>query len=213
VSVLNSLVTGWEKGLSIEGAPVVANVNGDTMVFVNNIVPNNKDFNIDINQFGNSPQIFAVGVQNDGKVIYGGAFNLLINGVSANNIFRLNSDGSFDNTFNEGQQAPKDFWDFSNPYGNFTVVKAIKILKVGKLAGKILVGGGFTSYNGLPYNRIILLNEDGTFKSSQELVALGLKVQDEKPDDTKLQIGKEKYTKETLEIDKIKEMLCVIEKS
>jgi hypothetical protein len=47
-----------------------------------------------------------------------------------------------------------------------------------------------------------LLNEDGTFKSSQELVALGLKVedekQDEKPDDTKLQIGEEKYTKEEI---------------
>jgi hypothetical protein len=40
VSVLNSLVTGWEKGLSIEGAPVVANVNGDTMVFVNNVLTN-----------------------------------------------------------------------------------------------------------------------------------------------------------------------------
>ena len=40
VSVLNSLVTGWEKALSIEGAPVVANLNGDTMVFVNNILTN-----------------------------------------------------------------------------------------------------------------------------------------------------------------------------
>ncbi|MCF8443791.1 MAG: T9SS type A sorting domain-containing protein, partial [Crocinitomicaceae bacterium] len=40
ISVLNSLVTGWEKGLSIEGAPVVANLNGDTMVFVNNILTN-----------------------------------------------------------------------------------------------------------------------------------------------------------------------------
>ena len=40
VSVLNSLVTGWEKGLSIEGAPVVANLNGDTMVFVNNVLTN-----------------------------------------------------------------------------------------------------------------------------------------------------------------------------
>ena len=40
VSVLNSLVTGWEKGISIEGTPVVANLNGDTMVFVNNILTN-----------------------------------------------------------------------------------------------------------------------------------------------------------------------------
>ena len=39
-SVFNSLVTGWEKGLSIEGAPVVDNLNGDTMVFANNILTN-----------------------------------------------------------------------------------------------------------------------------------------------------------------------------
>jgi PKD repeat protein len=39
-SVLNSLVTGWEKGLSIEGAPVVANLNGDTLVFANNTLTN-----------------------------------------------------------------------------------------------------------------------------------------------------------------------------
>ena len=39
-SVLNTLITGWEKGLSIEGAPVVANLNGDTMVYVNNVLTN-----------------------------------------------------------------------------------------------------------------------------------------------------------------------------
>jgi len=39
-SVLNSLVTGWEKGLSIEGASSEANVNGDSLVFVSNILSN-----------------------------------------------------------------------------------------------------------------------------------------------------------------------------
>jgi hypothetical protein len=39
-SCLNSIITGWEKGLSIEGTPVVANVNGDTLVFANNILTN-----------------------------------------------------------------------------------------------------------------------------------------------------------------------------
>lgn len=39
-SVFNSLVTGWEKGLSIEGSAVVANVNGDSLVFSNNILTN-----------------------------------------------------------------------------------------------------------------------------------------------------------------------------
>ncbi len=39
-SILNSLVTGWEKGLSIEGTPVVNNVNGDSLVFSTNILTN-----------------------------------------------------------------------------------------------------------------------------------------------------------------------------
>ncbi len=39
-SCFNSLVTGWEKGLSMEGAAVVNNVNGDTLVFANNILTN-----------------------------------------------------------------------------------------------------------------------------------------------------------------------------
>jgi PKD repeat protein len=39
-SCLNSLVVGWEKGLSIEGSAVVANVNGDSLVFSNNSLTN-----------------------------------------------------------------------------------------------------------------------------------------------------------------------------
>ncbi len=39
-SILNSIITGWEKGLSIEGDAVVNNVNGDSLVFVSNITTN-----------------------------------------------------------------------------------------------------------------------------------------------------------------------------
>ena len=35
-SVFNSLITGWEKGLSLESAGTVANVNGDTLKIANN---------------------------------------------------------------------------------------------------------------------------------------------------------------------------------
>ena len=38
VSCFNSLVVGWEKGLSIEGTAVVNNVNGDTLLFSNNVL-------------------------------------------------------------------------------------------------------------------------------------------------------------------------------
>jgi hypothetical protein len=42
-SVFNSLVTGWEKGLSLEGAAVVDNVQGDSLVFANNLLTNFAD--------------------------------------------------------------------------------------------------------------------------------------------------------------------------
>ena len=39
-SVFNTIVTGWEKGLSIEGPPVEDNILGDTMYFHSNILSN-----------------------------------------------------------------------------------------------------------------------------------------------------------------------------
>lgn len=39
-SCFNTIVTGWEKGLSIEGTPVVNNVNGDSLVFASNLTTN-----------------------------------------------------------------------------------------------------------------------------------------------------------------------------
>ena len=39
-SVFNSIITGWEKGLSIEGDAVVSNVNGDSLVFAGNVMTN-----------------------------------------------------------------------------------------------------------------------------------------------------------------------------
>jgi hypothetical protein len=39
-SVFNSLVTGWEKGLSVEGTSSEDNVTGDTLVFANNVLAN-----------------------------------------------------------------------------------------------------------------------------------------------------------------------------
>ncbi len=50
-SVFNTLVTGWEKGLSIEGTPVVNNVNGDTLVFGHNSLSN---FNANTNTIYNA---------------------------------------------------------------------------------------------------------------------------------------------------------------
>lgn len=83
-------------------------------------------------------------LQNDGKIIIGGSFNS-INGVSKNNIARLNTDGTLDTTFNIGTGFDASI--------NSIVVKT---------DGKIIIGGNFSSYNGLGQNRLIRLNTDGT---------------------------------------------------
>ena len=88
--------------------------------------------------------VFSVEVQPDGKIIVGGLFTSY-NGTPANNIIRLNPDGSIDSTFNYGLGFDAD-------------VRKVII----QPDGKIIVGGLFTSYNGAPANGIIRLNPDGS---------------------------------------------------
>jgi uncharacterized delta-60 repeat protein len=98
-----------------------------------------------------SPYISAITVQPDDLILVGGNFDTY-NGVNANNIVRLNSDGSTNNTFNTGT-------GFNSIPTHFRV----------QSDNKILVGGQFTSYNGTTANRIIRLNSggsiDGTFNT------------------------------------------------
>jgi len=88
--------------------------------------------------------VFAIALQADGKILVGGFFTAY-NGVTENHLIRLNADGTKDATFNTGT-------------GFNAFVRAI----VPQADGKILVGGGFNSYNGVTENRIIRLNADGT---------------------------------------------------
>ncbi len=93
--------------------------------------------------FGNN--IYTTHIQSNGKIIVGGYFGTY-NSILKNHIVRLNSDGSIDNTFiglgfNNGGSV------------NCTAIQS---------DGKIIVGGGFNSYNGTPINNIIRLNTDGT---------------------------------------------------
>ena len=93
-------------------------------------------------------RVEAIELQDDGKILVGGRFNSY-NGVTENFIIRLNADGTKDNSFNTGT-------GFNN---NVLAIKP-------QADGKILVGGGFTSYNGGAVNRIIRLNSDGTKDNS-----------------------------------------------
>jgi len=91
-----------------------------------------------------SGSIFCIGIQSDGKIVVGGNFSTF-NGENANKIIRLNSDGTKDLTFNIGT-------GFSHQIYSIAI----------QSDGKIVVGGFFTTYNGVTANGIIRLNSDGT---------------------------------------------------
>jgi uncharacterized delta-60 repeat protein len=86
----------------------------------------------------------VIAVQPDGKILIGGFFTT-VGGVSRNYIARLNANGSLDSAFNVGSGA------------NATV-RAIAL----QTDGKILVGGDFTSFNGVTRNYAARLNTNGS---------------------------------------------------
>jgi len=90
--------------------------------------------------------VSAVAIQSDGKIVLGGIF-ISFGGTTANRIVRLNSDGTFDTTFatNIGTGAN----------GSVTELAI-------QSDGKIVVGGSFTTFNGVTVNYIARLNSDGT---------------------------------------------------
>lgn len=89
--------------------------------------------------------VWSVDVQSDGKIILGGDFSNLGAANPRNGVARLFSNGSIDNTL---------------PFSGVTnaTVRKVKV----QSDDKILVGGDFTSINGVAKNRITRLNADGS---------------------------------------------------
>jgi len=143
--------------------------------------------------------VCTASIQSDGKIIIGGTFTFY-NGIARNRIARLNTDGSLDTSFNPGTGADNDVWTTSIQSdgkiiigGNFTSYNGIAINRIARLNtngtldtsfnpgtgandyvyttsiqsdGKLMVGGNFTSYNGIARNRIARLNTNGTLDTS-----------------------------------------------
>ncbi len=99
-------------------------------------------------QYTYYPIIRRVAVQPDGRILIAGTFNFVNNSV-ANNIARLNPDGSLDSSFIMGT-------GFNNEVSLMTL----------QLDGKILLGGNFSSYNGTSRGTVARLNTDGTLDTS-----------------------------------------------
>ncbi|MFZ2718612.1 MAG: delta-60 repeat domain-containing protein, partial [Candidatus Absconditicoccaceae bacterium] len=109
-----------------------------------------RDSSFDIgNGFNNS--ISVTTIQDDGKILAGGDFKSY-NGESVNRIIRLNSDGSKDSSFNMGNGFDAAVFDITIQNNS-----------------KILIGGNFTNYKGIPARSIIRLNSDGSRDSSFDM--------------------------------------------
>jgi uncharacterized delta-60 repeat protein len=92
--------------------------------------------------------VTAIALQPDGKLLLVGFFTKF-NGVNVNRIVRLNIDGSIDASFNIGT-GPNGF------------VSAVAL----QPDGKILIGGNFSSVNGIGRSLIARLNPDGSLDHS-----------------------------------------------
>jgi uncharacterized delta-60 repeat protein len=93
---------------------------------------------------GANGAIYTSLLQGDGKIIIGGAFTSY-NGTARNYIARLNTDGSIDASFNLDAGA--------NGVVYTTSLQS---------DGKIIIGGGFSTYNAMARMAIARLNTDGT---------------------------------------------------
>ncbi|GAB2943693.1 hypothetical protein GCM10027048_05500 [Hymenobacter coalescens] len=88
-------------------------------------------------------------VQPDGKLLVGGQFTSY-NGTPRQYLARLNSDGSLDPSF------------VTPGSGLNNIVNDLRL----QPDGKVLVAGGFTTFNGASANRFVRLNPDGSLNSA-----------------------------------------------
>jgi uncharacterized delta-60 repeat protein len=158
-----SLDTTFVVGSGFNGSPTNMEIQNDGKIIlvgtfstyngnvVGTLVRLNTDGSID-NSFitGSGPNnaTYNVDIQSDNKLIIMGTFTSY-NGVPKSRIARLNNDGSIDNSFGDGTGLN------DSPLCSKTL-----------LDGKILIGGRFTDFNGVPRSRIARLNSDGSLDTT-----------------------------------------------
>jgi uncharacterized delta-60 repeat protein len=120
----------------------------------NYIVRLNPDGAIDLVFYpekGFNDIVFALALQNDGKVLAGGIFTAF-NGSPANRIIRLSADGKADASFLPGSGFDND----------------VRVISIDN-DNKVVAGGYFTTYNGKTIGYLARINSNGsldeTFKS------------------------------------------------
>jgi len=131
------LVGGWFSTYKWLGTNAIARLNGNW----------SRDSSFDIWNWLNS-FVQSIGIQNDGKILIGGGFSSY-NWILTNRLIRLNANWVTDSSF--------IIWSWFN--------ESISDIGI-QSNGKILIGGGFSSYNWIPTSYIVRLNSDWSRDSS-----------------------------------------------
>src|SRR5262249_15217166 len=113
--------------------------------------PGSPDNTFDIGA-GFNGDVHALALQSDGSILVGGDFSAA-EGVARNRIARLNSDGELDIKFSSGTGGANG---------------SVRALTV-QSDGGILVGGMFTTFNGVNQSYLARLNYNGALDSSFNL--------------------------------------------
>jgi len=124
------------------------NPNGILMRF-NADFSTDLSFNLDASL--TSLTIKELNLQSDGKILV--SCKGLVSGNNINRVVRLNSDGSIDTSFSLGQGSTN---------GSIAEIRSLEI----QPNGRILVGGNFSTYNGITKNGVVRLNTDGTIDNT-----------------------------------------------
>jgi uncharacterized delta-60 repeat protein len=117
---------------------------------INNVGQADPTFNPGAGVTSTNGTVHALAVQANGQLIVGGDFTIF-NNAPHHHLVRLNLDGSVDATF--------------NPDTGASVSGSVQAVLV-QPDGRILIGGVFTSVNGVSLNHLARLNQDGTLDTA-----------------------------------------------
>jgi len=120
----------------------------DARLTVNTLRDGDLDFAFPLGSSIDS-YVHAFAVQPDGKVLIGGHF-YTVNGAARGKVARLNADGTLDAGFQNGLSG-----------ANYRVTSITL-----QSNGRVLIGGYFTTVNGITRSRIARLNADGSLDNS-----------------------------------------------
>jgi hypothetical protein len=109
--------------------------------------------------WGPYSSVTSVAIDNTGKVLIGGWFTQF-SGITCNSIARLNTNGTLDLSFQTGTGLQGGL----SLKTNTTEARSICVTP----DNKIIVGGNFTKYNGVPCSNIISINEDGNLNTDYD---------------------------------------------